>query len=112
MLTRDSLGGGNAATQSAATAYAMNVGDSSIGNIVGARARLLREDSANGVGIYNAGTIYGDVQKTALNTLLSTRVPRTNFKGNVGALADSSGGGVGGVAGGGSITYTEILLNF
>ena len=112
MLTRDSLGGGNAATQSAATAYAMNVGDSSIGNIVGARARLLREDSANGVGIYNTGSIYGDVQKTALNTLLSTRSPRTNFKGNVGALADSSGGGVGGVAGGGSITYTEILLNF
>jgi len=112
MLTRDSLGGGNAATQSAGTAYAMNIGDSSIGNIVGNPARLLREDSANGVGIYNTGTIYGDVQKTALNTLLSTRVPRTNFKGNIGVMADSSGGGVGGVSGGGQITYTEILLNF
>ena len=112
MLTRDSLGGGNAATQSAGTAYAMNIGDSSIGNVVGAAARLLKEDSANGVGTYNTGTIYGDVQKTALNTILGTRVPRTNFKGNIGVMADSSGGGVGGVSGGGQITYTEILLNF
>ena len=101
MLTRDSLSG-----------FAFNLGDSSVGNVVGAAARLLKEDSANGVGTYNTGTIYGDVQKTALNTLLSTRAPRTNFKGNIGAMADSSGGGVGGVSGGGQITYTEILLNF
>ena len=101
MLTRDSLSG-----------FAFNLGDSSVGNVVGTAARLLKEDSANGVGTYNTGTIYGAVQKTALNTILGTRTPRTNFKGNIGVMADSSGGGVGGVSGGGQITYTEILLNF
>ena len=98
------------ATRDSQTSFAFNVGDSSKGTS-GLPIRLLADDSANSLEQFSTGTIY-TFEKTALNTILSTRSPLTGFGGNVGSLADSGGsvGGGGGGGGGGASSYEFVII--
>ena len=98
-------------TRDSQTSFALNVGDSSKGTS-GLPIRLLADDSANSLEQFSTGTIY-TFEKTALNTILSTRSPLTGFGGNIGGLADSGGsvgGGGGGGGGGGASSYEFVII--
>ena len=97
-------------TRDSQTSFAFNVGDSSKGTS-GLPIRLLADDSANSLEQFSTGTVY-TFEKTALNTILSTRTPLTGFGGNVGSLADSGGsvGGGGGGGGGGASSYEFVII--
>ena len=99
------------ATRDSQNNFAFNIGDSSKGTS-GLPIRLLADDSANSLERFSSGTIY-TFEKTALNTILSTRSPRTGFGGNLGSLADSGGavgGGGGGGGGGGASSYEFVII--